>query len=134
MSCPRAKASFEGKFLNCSDSSTVLRYTDWGSLLGTSIPTAAFPGMGASILMPLAARLSAMSSARFTILLTFTPWLGETSYLVTVGPLFICITLASTPKLFNVSSSFFAVASIYAFEESSPETGAFASSDMGGNS
>ena len=34
------------------------------------------PGIGASILMLLAAKLSAISSVKLTILLTFTPGLG----------------------------------------------------------
>lgn len=53
---------------------------------GTSIPITDFPGTGASILMLLAAKLRAKSSDRFTILLTFVPGFGETSYLVIVGP------------------------------------------------
>ncbi len=46
------------------------------SLLGTSMPTAAFPGIGASIRISAAARFSLISSARFTILLTLTPISG----------------------------------------------------------
>ena len=46
------------------------------SLLGTSIPTAALPGMGASIRMSGVARFSLISSARPTILLTLTPISG----------------------------------------------------------
>ena len=41
--------------------------------LGTSIPTAALLGIGASILTPAVARLKAISSARPVILLIFTP-------------------------------------------------------------
>ena len=94
------------------------------------MPTAAFPGIGASIRIPVAARLRAMSSERFTILLTFTPWLGVSSYLVTVGPLFICTTFAETPKLWSVSSSFLAFSSI-----SSPPvySGSFPRRSRGGN-
>ncbi len=116
ISSPKAKASFEGKSWNISLSKTLLNDTDCDSLLGTSIPTAAFPGIGASIRIPDAAKFNAISSAKFTILLTFTPWLGESSYLVTVGPLLICITFASTPKLFNVVSNFLALWSISDFD------------------
>ena len=63
------------------------------------MPTAAFPGIGASILMPVAARLRAISSARLTILLTLTPWFGVSSYCVKVGPLFIWFIFDYTPTL-----------------------------------
>ncbi len=46
------------------------------SLFGTSIPTAALPGIGASIRNPLAASANDRSSANATILLTFTPAAG----------------------------------------------------------
>jgi len=45
-------------------------------LFGTSIPIAALFGIGASILTPLAAKLSAISSAREVILLILTPGAG----------------------------------------------------------
>ena len=41
--------------------------------LGTSMPTAGLPGMGASMRTPRAARFMAMSSARLVILDSFTP-------------------------------------------------------------
>ncbi|MNW68419.1 hypothetical protein D3C74_471860 [compost metagenome] len=44
--------------------------------LGTSIPMADLPGIGASIRISLAARASAISSVRFTMRLTFTPISG----------------------------------------------------------
>ena len=66
--------------------------------LGISIPIAALPGIGASILIATAAKLSAISSLKLTILLTLTPVLGCNSYLVTLGPFVTCNTLASTPK------------------------------------
>ena len=50
------------------------------------MPITDFPGTGASILILLAAKLSAKSSDKFTILLTFVPASGDTSYLVIVGP------------------------------------------------
>ena len=55
-------------------------------MLGTSIPTACFPGIGASILIVSAAKFRAMSSAKFAILLTLTPSAGFNSYLVIAGP------------------------------------------------
>ena len=45
-------------------------------LFGTSMPTAAFPGIGASMRTPEAARFMAMSSARLVILLILTPAAG----------------------------------------------------------
>ncbi len=72
------------------------------SLFGTSIPTAAFPGIGASIRMSVAARFSLISSARPTILLTFTPCSGCISNLVTVGPWLISVTVTLTPKVCSV--------------------------------
>ena len=56
------------------------------STFGTSIPTAAFPGIGASIRTPEVARLSAISSTRFAMERTRTPASGRSSYRVIVGP------------------------------------------------
>ena len=81
-------------------------------MFGTSIPIAALPGIGASILTPGAANFSARSSAKFTILLTFTPGAGSNSYLVTAGPLQALIIFAFTLKLSNVSSKIFAFSAI----------------------
>ena len=69
-----------------------------------SIPTAALPGIGASILMLLALMLSAISSERLVICPTFTPIAGSSSYLVTDGPVMTFVTLASTLKLARVLS------------------------------
>ena len=79
-----------------------LRCTTSLSSFGTSIPTACFPGIGASILIVFAAKLSAISSARFAILLTRTPSDGFNSYLVIAGPTDTCSTFATTPKLYSV--------------------------------
>jgi len=46
------------------------------SVLGTSIPMADLPGIGASIRIPLAASAKAKSSLKLTILLTLTPTSG----------------------------------------------------------
>ena len=109
ISFPTANAIFDRALLNSSDSTSSLNDTATLCLFGTSIPTAAFPGIGASILMSAAARLSFMSSARFTILLTFTPISGVISNLVTAGPQLILFTFAFTPKTLSVCSSFAAV-------------------------
>ena len=79
------------------------------SLFGTSMPIAAFPGIGASIRISGAARFSLISSERPTILLTFTPISGCSSYLVTAGPQLIFVIVTLTPKFFNVCCSFMAV-------------------------
>ena len=73
ISFPTANESFDGKSLNAFDSRRSLSATVLFSLFGTSMPTAAFPGIGASILISVAARLSLISSDSPTILLTFTP-------------------------------------------------------------
>ena len=105
MSFPSAIASGESNFLNSSLSNTSLSPTIKGVSFGTSIPIALLPGIGASILILLAAKLNAISSVKFTILLTFTPGLGCISYLVIVGPTVTWFTLASTPKSARVFSS-----------------------------
>ena len=76
ISFPTAKANLEGKSLYSLLSNKSLKPTEAFSLLGTSIPIAAFPGIGASIRISVAARFSLISSARPTILLTFTPCSG----------------------------------------------------------
>ena len=83
-------------------------------MFGTSIPTACFPGIGASILIVSAAKFNAMSSAKFAILLTLTPSAGFSSYLVIAGPTDTFSTFADTPKLYNVFCNFVAV-SVNAF-------------------
>ena len=108
ISLPNAKAKFLLVLVNSLESRTSLKNTGDCFLLGTSIPIAAFPGIGASILTPSAANPKAISSCKFTILDTLTPGLGCNSNLVTEGPLVTCTTLASTPKLERVSSNLFA--------------------------
>jgi hypothetical protein len=60
--------------------------------------------MGASILIPVAARLSAISSDNPVILDIFTPAAGCNSYLVTDGPLQAPMHLVCTPKLLSTST------------------------------
>ena len=73
-------------FKNFSEESRVFILTSVFLALGTSIPMVPFPGMGAMIRIPSAARLNAMSSSRFFILEIRTPAAGMISYNVTVGP------------------------------------------------
>ena len=87
------------------ESRTSLSVTMETSEFGTSIPTADFPGIGASIRMSFAAKARAKSSLKPTILLTFTPISGYTSYFVTAGPLCTFVTFAFTPKLWKVRSN-----------------------------
>ena len=53
--------------------------TEFLIAFGTSIPTAALPGIGASILIDVAARLSAISSVRVVILEIRIPVAGFSS-------------------------------------------------------
>ena len=85
---------------------TSLSPTTWGLSFGTSIPITDFPGTGASILILLAAKLSAKSSGKFTILLTFVPGFGETSYLVIVGPKVALQSCISILKFLRVSITY----------------------------
>ena len=109
ISLPTAKLIFDLDSLNSFDSIRSRNATVTFSLFGTSIPTAAFPGIGASIRMSAAARLSLISSASPTILLTFTPISGWISYLVTAGPQLILVTVTLTPNVFSVCCSLLAV-------------------------
>ncbi len=79
ISFPTAKARLDWKSLNSFVSSKSRSPTGMVSLLGTSIPIAAFPGMGASIRISIAARFSLISSVSPTILDTFTPCSGCSS-------------------------------------------------------
>ena len=57
------------------------------STFGISIPTALFPGIGASIRRSVAANAILISFAKLLILLTRTPSSGLISNLVTLGPI-----------------------------------------------
>ncbi len=76
ISLPTANASFDFAVLNSLESKISRKVTKLTLSFSTSIPTAALPGIGASIRILLASKLSAISSARRTILLTFTPIFG----------------------------------------------------------
>ena len=72
-------------------------------MFGISIPTAAFPGIGATIRTELAASRKAILSCKVTILLNFTPGAGSNSNIVTTGPFLMPIISASILNSFRVS-------------------------------
>ena len=106
---PTANAIFDLACANSWFSISSLNITIWFVLFGTSIPIADLPGIGASIRISAAARFNLISSARFTILLTFTPCSGCNSNCVTDGPQLILVIVTWTPKSSNVFCSFCAV-------------------------
>ena len=84
---PIATGSSISDFWNFSAEITECIETTVGFLFGTSIPIVPFPGIGAIILIPKAARDKAISSSRFFIFEILTPASGIISYKVTVGPI-----------------------------------------------
>ena len=86
MSLPRASFKGERNLTKGSLRRICLSATSSRRGLGTSIPTTDLPGIGATIRMLIAFMASARSSARLTILATFTPAAGSNSYIVTTGP------------------------------------------------
>ena len=74
------------------------------SLLGTSMPTAALPGIGGLDAHAGGRQIEAMSSARPVILLILTPAEGCSSYRVTAGPRLMSTIRVCTPKLWRVST------------------------------
>ena len=101
----RPNGTSKGRSLFGIASISSLKPTVAGAWLGTSIPTKDFPGIGASIRIPLAAKARAKSSARWVILATFTPVAGFNSYSVTDGPRLTFSTVASTPKDAKVAAN-----------------------------
>ena len=104
ISLPSENVILLSAFLNSGDEIISRSPTMFISSFSISMPTAAFPGIGASILMLFALKLSAISSPSLTMLLTLTPALGSTSYFITAGPCVTFVTFADTLKLFRVSS------------------------------
>ena len=100
--------------------------------LGTSIPTAAFPGMGATMRSEGARMASARSSASDAMRPTFTPGPGATSYCVTTGPTVRPAIAPSTRNVCNVSISFCPICSIWASPASPSSGGAGFNKSMGG--
>ena len=76
ISFPRTTVSLLFEDVNLLDEINSLIFTTLTTLLGISTPTAAFPGMGASIRTPEEAKFKAISSERVVILLIFTPEAG----------------------------------------------------------
>ena len=133
ISRPAQKVTFDSLALNSLEEASSSKDTITLSLLGTSIPTAAFPGIGASIRISVTARFNLMSSARFVIRFTLTPTSGNNSYRVTVGPQVTSVTSTLIPKLRSVCSSLSAVSSNCALEFPLPVVFFFVSRDNGGN-
>ena len=103
MSFPRPMHSLPLAFFTSGQSTMDRKETGSEVLEGTSMPMAAFPGMG-SIRTLDTASFRAMSSDRFWILFTFTPGAGSSSYRVTEGPLVTFTRVAFTPKSWRVCS------------------------------
>lgn len=101
---PRAKVKGLLLLINCGVSMISRRPTISENSLGTSIPTAALPGIGASMRISEVARLRAKSLDRLTNLLTLTPGSSCNSKRVILGPTLTSMILALTPKFFKVSS------------------------------
>ena len=95
MSFPKITGTFIFAKTSKSFSIISLKLTIALSLFGTSIPTACFPGIGATIRTLLAASLKAILSCNATILLSLTPGAGKISNIVTTGPFLISIMSAS---------------------------------------
>ena len=104
MSLPTTNSMMDEASMNSSLSMRSRISTGAAFSFSTSIPTAALPGIGASIRMLLALMLSAISSESLVMLATFTPVAGWTSYLVSEAPCVTLMTLASTPKFLRVCS------------------------------
>ncbi|CCY68717.1 unknown [Eubacterium sp. CAG:161] len=109
ISLPAGNASFDLCSLNSFEFKSSFKYTGSLPSFGISIPTAAFPGIGASIRMSAAAIFNFMSSARPVIRLTLVPISGCNSYLVTDGPLLTFVTSTLTPKFAKTCFSLLAV-------------------------
>jgi len=104
MSLPTQIVRADLEVLNLEPSSMSLKPTNDLVLFGTSIPTAFLLGIGASMRTLVAAKAMAKSRDRLLIFATLIPGAGRSSYLVTVGPQVMFITLASILKLLSVSS------------------------------
>ena len=79
MVLPKAMGRAASEFWNLSLAISVRMLTTSGLELGTSMPIVPFPGIGAMMRMPRAAKLKAMSSSRFLILLMRMPGAGTIS-------------------------------------------------------
>jgi len=132
MSLPRAMPKGEVMRRKLWLSNTLRMDTALRLWLGTSMPTAGLPGMGASMRTSATARFKAMSSANEVMRLILTPAMGCTSYRVTDGPREISSTRVRTPKLSSVSTSFWALAFSSSSALGSLSSLDFSNSSMGG--
>ncbi len=103
MSLPSARGISYGDFCITSREIISLKETMERTRLGTSMPTACRPGIGATMRTLGAARRSAMLSDRLAILDTRTPCAGSTSKSVMTGPLRMPVTSASMLNSFSAS-------------------------------
>src|SRR3989344_4607653 len=107
----RPSAKVSGKaFLKSSKPKRLRKPTKAIERFGTSMPTADFPGIGASILKGCAAKAKAKSFCSAVILESFTPSAGLKVYCVTEGPTFTSVISTSIPKFCNVRLMMFAFA------------------------
>ena len=132
ISLPSATVSLLFESLNSGVSMISRIVTMDFALLGTSIPIADLPGIGASIRTLVAARRRAISSERLVILLILTPASGTSSYLVTEGPRQILVTSALILKLSRVEISFLAPSCISAMLSVEPSFSARSRQSTGG--
>ena len=94
------RSGFQGGVPSNSESATIR-----GVGFGTSIPTKALPGMGATMRIDWASIFNARSSANAAMRPTFTPAAGESSNCVTTGPVERCRpSVTSTLNVFSVST------------------------------
>ncbi len=97
MSLPIAMGRRALDLRNMSSATISLRKTFSRALFGTSMPTAALPGMGATMRTRSASSDMARSSERLAILATRVPGAGANSYIVTTGPGRMATTSPFTP-------------------------------------
>src|SRR2546430_435868 len=116
----------------CPLSSSSRMWTRRGMGFGTSMPTAAFPGMGATIRSGCARMASAKASARAAIRPTLTPEPGATSYCVTTGPTVRPAIEPSTRNVCSVSISLRPIWSIWVSPASPSPGGAGFNKSTGG--
>ena len=119
---------------NSRDSTSSRNVTTSGDGFGTSIPTAPFPGIGATTRMLGARIASARSSASDANCRTFTPAAGTTSNCVTTGPVVRPTSSPSTRNVRSASSSFAPIASSSRRSTSAFRTGGGVMRSSGGSS
>ena len=103
--CPRPIGSLVDAARKSLCSRRVRKPTMARERLGTSMPTACLPGIGATMRTREAASCSAMLSARLTIEESFTPAAGRISYIVIAGPRLMPVTSALMRNSCSVSLS-----------------------------